>query len=447
MEPTVNRPQGRGSRFLVWIAVAVVLTGVVVAGLLLFRRDTPTLNVPDPELAQAIDLATDYLVRHCEDDGRFVYLTNLDPILEGGFEYNIVRHAGAIYALAMSQERRPTEPTRQAMLRAVEYLRRETIADVSGQDGLLAVWSRPEITGEQQRTKSKLGGTGLGLVGMLAVERLEPGAVPLETLQALGRFLVFMQEPDGSFYDHYDPLYEYRFDHAVSLYYPGEAALGLVMLYERDPQPIWLETAAKTIGYLARIREGKDRVEPDHWALLATAKLLDHLDELDNPPVSRETAIAHARQICYSMLAARHVYPAGALEHGCFTADARTCPTATRVEGLLAALTFLPADEEPTSGAGEGTSGAPAKSGGQITASRREIRQAAADGIAFLMRAQVRQGRYAGGIPRYIRPLPEDHPSYRPASRLAMTEIRIDYVQHALSGMIQFERLLKNKEE
>ncbi len=92
-----------------------------------------------------------------------------------------------------------------------------------------------------------------------------------------------MQKNDGSFYSKYIPEKGGRDDSWTSLYYPGEAALGLLMLYEKDPSPEWLQGAADAMSYLSRIRYNKIIVEADHWALIATAKLLKQYDHSRQP--------------------------------------------------------------------------------------------------------------------------------------------------------------------
>ena len=98
---------------------------------------------------------------------------------------------------------------------------------------MLAVWSEPEVNRSGKPLQAKLGGTGLGLVALLSLENIQPGFTPLADLQALGRFTVYMQKEDGSFYSKYIPSAGGRWDEWQSLFYPGEAALGLLMLYQR----------------------------------------------------------------------------------------------------------------------------------------------------------------------------------------------------------------------
>jgi hypothetical protein len=105
--------------------------------------------------------------------------------------------------------------------------------------------------------QAKLGGAGLGLAALLELEKVEPDFTPLEDLRRLGRFVLYLQKPDGDFYAKYIPSCGGRRDDWVSLYYPGEAALGLVLLYERDSDPAWLRDAAAAIAYLAHHRGGQ----------------------------------------------------------------------------------------------------------------------------------------------------------------------------------------------
>ena len=69
----------------------------------------------------------------------------------------------------------------------------------------------------------------------MSVERTMPGTTPVEFLRRLGNFLLFMQNKDGGFYSKFIPEKGGRDDSWTSLYYPGEAALGLIMLSEKDP--------------------------------------------------------------------------------------------------------------------------------------------------------------------------------------------------------------------
>ncbi|GEM_PF-866771 len=366
-------------------------------------------------LNQAIHQAANYLLRMCDEKGKFVYRINLNPKVKPKPKYNMLRHAGTMYALAMYEQRYPNAKTRDTLARAAQFLKK-TIAPIPGKDDLLAVWSYPEITGRKAPVQAKLGGTGLGLVALLSLEKIKPGTTPLEDLRKMGRFIVFMQKGNGSFYSKYIPSRGGKNDRWTSLFYPGEAALGLLMLYEKDPLPIWAQVATHALTYLARIRAGKFSVEADHWALLATTKWL----HLNKKPFLDIQIRQHAVQISESMLATQAQFPINSINYGSFVTDGRTTPTATRLEGLLAALSFLSTENSLL---------------------RKRITSAVVQGLSFLLRAQIRSGKYAGGMPRAIRPLPSKHPRFKKSFNRRATEVRVDYVQHALSAMIQFEQM------
>ena len=371
------------------------------------------------QLKQAIHLSAGYLVSQCGENGKFVYKVNVNPTIQPKPRYNFLRHAGAIYAMAVYDHTYPQKSTQNALKRATDFLKKSAIAPVPGAKELLAVWSRPEITRSNKPLQAKLGGTGLGLVALLSVEKRIPGNTPLTYLRQMGDFLLFMQKTDGSFYSKYIPEKGGRDDSWTSLYYPGEAALGLLMLYEKDPSVKWLQAAADSIQYLARKRAGKKLVEADHWALLATAKLLPVYDRC-RTSLSQQAVKQHAVQICQSILRSKPDINDDSLRYGSFMADGRTTPTAIRLEGMLAALGFLSADA------------------GNL---RQQMVVAIDAGMQFLLRSQIRSGQYAGAIPRAIHLLPENNPEFKKSFNRRATEVRIDYVQHTLSAMLQYEEI------
>ncbi len=143
-------------------------------------RDT---DPPEMSAIQsAINRSSQYLVDSTKDDGMFEYRINMDPSVEVVEKYNILRHAGAIYAMCMHHQHQPDGDMRPAIERAGKYLRDEAIRPVPGRDDLLAVWSKPEINRSGDPLQAKLGGTGLGLVALLSMEKIQPGFTPLPDL-------------------------------------------------------------------------------------------------------------------------------------------------------------------------------------------------------------------------------------------------------------------------
>jgi hypothetical protein len=376
---------GRLIRFRCRLLFLFLLVVAAAAPLLVSeQRGHPGGGVPEaplPTLAQishAIALSAGYLERACGPDGKFVYEIDINTGKKSN-SYNIVRHAGAIYALAMLNHSEPDPQAVDAMVRAAAFLR-QSYTGPGVRPGQLAVWSEPLARqSKSQHHDAELGATGLGLVALVEVRRAKPKAVPLEDLQALGRFLLFLQKDDGSFVNKYraesGPVQDW-----ASLYYPGEAALAFVALYEADHSREWLIAAGKALSFLARSRAERSTVPVDHWALIATAKLLPYCDHSLCPGSSREELIQHAIQICNSILREQFRGSAAVGIDGAFDPDGRTALAATRLEGLLTALEFLPKDELRA----------------EI---RTKIEAIAGRGIAFLLRMLIGSGPYSGGMP------------------------------------------------
>jgi hypothetical protein len=357
--------------------------------------------------------AARYLIHSCNATGQFNYRINTDPSVRVRPKYNILRHAGTIYSLCLYEDRYPTALTRSTIARAVGFMQRNAIGGVGSHTNMLAVWSRPDINLGDDPLQAKLGGTGLGLVALTSALRLGVVDVDMEQLRQMAEFIRFMQVENGRFISKYIPSEGGRLDLWASLYYPGEAALGLVMLYELDPDPRWLDSAMQALLFLAADREDDQELPPDHWTLLATHRLL-RLPRVWEKKRKYQILEKHAAELCQSITGTRRPNTSWVG----FTGDGRTCPSATRLEGLIAALPLL---KDPLL--------------------RARTQHAVEEGIEFILRTQHHIGRCAGGWPRAAEKLPESHSGYTSSFNRRATEVRIDYVQHAMSALLMYEAL------
>lgn len=409
---------------------------------LMLRRHGPEVTQEPPvdlappswDLAQGIDEAAAYLVKVDDDKGRFKYLVAGDGHAIQPKKYNVVRHAGAIYALADYQVQGSSADGKpkaaDAAKRSAEYLETKYIRPIKDHADTFAVWSDPvEEGGHEKRFNAKLGGSGLGLIGLMGRYRAigdagANAANDLMTAQGLGRFIQFMQKPNGDFTSNYTdekgPSSEFE-----SLYYPGEAILGLTMLYEADHDPKWLETAAKGIAHLVEARKGmaKNKLPADHWLLIAMDRLYPAFGDLKSPPLTRDAMVDHALEIANVIVDGQDHVNRPAIA-GCYTRDGRTTPTSTRLEGLLAVEHLLGAEPSHAQ-------------------DRDRFRVSIGKGIAFLRRTQVTTGPNRGALPAAA-PIPgedggvasEDGDENEPGDH--RQEVRIDYVQHAMSAMMRY---------
>ena len=377
-------------------------------------RVKPAQPVPAELVREGIASAARYIRNHTGPSGRFVYLVNMDPAVPVPVEYNILRHAGTIYSLGLSNTLVPDGETPIVMSRAVNYMRECCLRDLEG--GKIAAVAEPDAIASGKRALGyKLGGAGLALVALATHAEIEPGSVPLQDMQKLAGFGQFMQSWRGEFYAKYVPAKGGRQFLGASLYYPGEMALGWLKLYEQQPDTALIESTVKALTFLARERAGDGSAPADHWALLATAKLFE-LAERERLEIPRDVLFNHALQVCHAMLEEGYAPQPMAMMEGALVPNGVVTPTATRLEGLLAALEFLP-DEHPM---------------------RKHVEAAVHRGTDFLLRAQVKGGPYDGALPYAITRVPPDSGPGAAEFNAQAGEIRIDYVQHSMSAMVQY---------
>lgn len=367
-------------------------------------------------LTLGIERATKSLMKLVKPNGQFIYKLNLNPEVEVQNSYNILRHAGSIYALSMSYLEKPEPEVKHAILQTGMFLKRETLAPMFG-EGTLAVWSLPEVNRLKKLPQVKLGGLGLGLTALVQVKSVSQESISLKALQAIAQSILYMIKEDGDYYSKFIPAKGGLQDNWRSLYYPGEAALGLLSLYEIDPSPIWFEGAYSILAQLAEERKNSSDVLPDHWALIATNKLLTSSSPKKFKP-DVKLLKDHVAQICLKMLGEQLLDRSQLRQYGGFVIDTRTTPTATRLEGLLAAYEILEQD----------------------SGLRKKILKACDLGIAFLLDSQIKKGKYQGMIPR-AKLMKLESLKGSKAFNKRVSEVRIDYIQHGLSAFVQYSNI------
>jgi len=399
----------------VYLLIFIVLIGIFYL-LPEFRT-----NESRQDLIQSADLAADYLMRNIGSEGRFIYRINMNPDVKVKSKYNLLRHAGTMYALATYNRKNPQENVEKVLLQSGGWLKENALEpllapEVLSEEPIYAIWSKASISGSDIDRQAKLGGAGLGLVALCSLEAIKSGFTEMEKLRGLGNFILFMQKETGEFRSKYFPGNGDQYNKWRSLYYPGEAVLGLLELYQIDPDPRWLEGAILGVKYLSIQRSWMTTVPADHWVLIATEKLLGNKD-VELKEADRQIFLEHGAQICRSILNEQitdHVYPELV---GAFEPDGRTTPAATRLEGLLSARKFLTKDYDIL---------------------KDNIDRAVDLGIEFLLRSQIKEGSYSGGMPRATMLENVELQKLREADDKRVTEIRIDYVQHALSAWLLY---------
>lgn len=370
----------------------------------LYRGHRRYGEVTPAMLQSALDQAARYLVTAVDGDGRFryVYRPKSDADVTS---YNILRHAGTAYAMMELYADRRDEAVRAAAERALSFLLTQAIPCLSPDETALCILEGNEI---------KVGGSALSVIALAEHMKVTGDRSRLEPTRRLGQRLLSIQAPSGEFTLHKQLHPDGEATDFVSEYYPGEALLALTRLYDVDPDPRWLSGAARAAKWLIQVRDGGkpvDELEHDHWLMYG----LSELYRLAPDPLYLD----HVRKLVDAITAKQiksHEYEDWI---GAFAIDPGSTPTSCRAEGLMAAAKLF-----------AGTGNDPAYARKALDAARLAAR--------MMLAAQIRE-ETAMHLPNPKRALGGF------GSTLSNYEIRIDYVQHAVSALLALRKALDEK--
>ncbi len=368
----------------------------------LYRGSNRSGELTESKLLEAARLSAKYLARNVDDQGRFNYI--YDPLKDtypGG--YNILRHAGTVYSMLEYYERAEDPEILKAAERglshiesSIEHMRKKGV-------GMAVVVEDNEI---------KLGGNALGALAIAKYIEVSGNREHLPQLQKLGEWILSVQEKDGDFGVHKQRFSDGAISDFRSAYYPGEAILALMRIHRLDPRSKWLDGATRAARFLVLARDKglKDHELPhDHWLLYGLEELYRH----EKDPILLE----HALKISSEIIRGQNrnsVFPDW---DGGFSNDPRSTPASTRMEGLAAAYRMA-------SGAG-------------MSDEAEKILESLMAGTDFISRNQI-----GPSWAMYMKNPEASLGGVRES--LTRFDVRIDYVQHALSAFLSAAEILGN---
>jgi hypothetical protein len=395
-------------------------------GVIPLFRDWPEgqPSVTPEALVAAVRAGADYLCRVLSPQGKYTYLYRAGEDRDDP-SYGNLRHAGTTYALLEAYDELRTPLYLEKADAALAFLkpRFKIEKDASGTRMAYLI----DGDGEEQQ---KVGGAGLAMLAL--AKRIEVGrragspttpAPPaaalgdaeLEDLRALGRFIVHAQYADGHFRANSDVERETGEQRKVKrevIYYAGEAILGLMRLYALDPDAKWLEAARKGADFVTKARDvnlSLEAQEHDHWISYALNEL--HRKAPDPAYVAHAWKVAKAIKLRQWTQADA---PAPDFV-GAFYAEAPSTPASTRLEAY----------------------DADAKLARYLGESDAWLLDPARQMAGFVLAQQFDDAR------GFLLPNPEKARGGVRESVLVL-DVRIDYVQHAMSGWLHLARLLRD---
>jgi uncharacterized protein YyaL (SSP411 family) len=268
------------------------------------------------ELLSAARAGGDYLVRMQKADGSFHY--SYDPLEDRTSEqsYNILRHAGAVVSLFDIYAATGDTHYLDAARRAVAYLKTK----------FRRARDRRQLYVLDNDGKAKLGANGLALIALTRQMELDSKSSDRASAVKLAAMIIHLQRPDGSLASYYRITGD-ETSESVSLYYPGEAILGLVRLFKQTGDRRLLDRARRAADYLMVSQSRMNVLPPDAW-------LVQALEALHS--IGRESRYAeHAIALAEAMTAGQ--YTEGEQAGGFGPGEPRSTPAASRAEGMVSA--------------------------------------------------------------------------------------------------------------
>lgn len=229
------------------------------------RRIVKRLSVPD--LDALVRAGGDYLAGQVKADGRFTY--GWHPCFDREIAaYNSLRHASSLYAMLEAWEVTRGDALRDAIERALAHLVERLIRRVrcEGRDMAFLV--------EENNREIKLGGNGVCLLALVKYSELFGVDRHRHLLDQLGLGILHMQDEESGAFRHVLEFPSLRLKEQFRIiYYDGEAAFGLARLYGLTRDARWLQAIQRAMGHFIRQRHWKAH---DHWLGYCVNELTAH---------------------------------------------------------------------------------------------------------------------------------------------------------------------------
>jgi len=227
----------------------------------LFRGHQIFSNLLKEDLWNSIELTkNNYFKNVVQKSGKFIY-SFLPHRNKRQKKYNILRHAGTTYSMVETYELMPDKELLTEINRAFTYLFRHIKPlEVNEKNVQVVV----------EKGSQKVGGSALTIVALAKYTLVTGDQQYIPLMQNLASWFEEIQGENGEFTVHKQNYTTGKISDFVSHYYPGEAILALVRLYQVDKNEKWLDIAEKAAQFLINIRDKGatiDTIAHDHWLL------------------------------------------------------------------------------------------------------------------------------------------------------------------------------------
>ena len=366
----------------------------------LYRGHRVFDSVTAAQAMEAAKEAGEYLTRATGKDGRFVYEYRPSEDLMPE-DYNMVRHAGTVYAMFELYGENRDKELLAAAKRASQFLQSQIqVKQLDGQEVALLL----------EEGAARLGGNALAIIALLRYIEVTGDRQDLPLIRQLGRWIQKNQDTDGRFTVHKLDVSDGKTVDFESRYYPGEAILAMIRLHRIDPEGKWADTAELGARYLIEVRDKgltEEDIQHDHWLLYA-------LNEVHRVRPRKEF-LDHEMLISRAIMKSQTTQSKYPDWIGGFGAAPTSNRAATRTEALCAAFQLARDYQQP-----------------EMAVIRKTIQRAVAFQLGLQHRPETVMHfkdpqRCLGGF----------------AESLTDSDIRIDTVQHNISSLLSAVKIFK----
>ncbi|HHQ0892276.1 TPA: poly(glycerol-phosphate) alpha-glucosyltransferase [Listeria innocua] len=205
-----------------------------------------------PEIISTlVENAGEYLAHHVNATGEFNYgwFACFDKKIK---HYNSLRHASTTYSMLEAYELTGNKAILEAATKALTYLEKHFIYEKDD----MAFLIEPELR------EVKLGGSAATLLALTKYMHITGTKTYLPLCRKIANAILSLQDEDGKFTHVLEyPSLEVK-DIFRIIYYDGEAVFGLLRLYEIDRDSKWLDAAAKSFNHFIKDKYWQNH---DHW--------------------------------------------------------------------------------------------------------------------------------------------------------------------------------------
>jgi len=220
---------------------------------------------PEPltteRIMNAAKNAADYLIRHQRDDGSFTYIYY--PTFDRDTtSYGFVRHVGTTWGFFLLYNATGEDKYKEAGIKALKFFERYVQFPLEAPHAAILKF---------KGKSAALGSMGIGALTLADAPEDILDEHYIDLRNRFGNALLFMQIDDGRFYTYFRQAVARTIPKKQARYYPGEALLGLIKLYEVTKDEKWLNAAIKSADY--QVEEFWRTGRPDNWSIQALSRL------------------------------------------------------------------------------------------------------------------------------------------------------------------------------